>query len=60
LAYFPDIIPSASVTGSISQTIGAMVMLPTKLPAIRGAINEADAMAKSSEAMLQLHDQNET
>lgn len=53
LAYFPDIIPSASVTGSISQTIAAMVMLPTKLPAIRGAINEADAMAKSSEAMLQ-------
>ncbi|MEY9180567.1 TolC family protein [Bradyrhizobium sp. USDA 313] len=53
LAYFPDIIPSASVTGTLSQTIGAMVMLPTRLPAIRGAIDEADAMAKSSEAMLQ-------
>lgn len=53
LAYFPDIIPSASVTGTLSQTIGAMVMLPTRLPAIRGAINEADAMAKSTEAMLQ-------
>ena len=53
LAYFPDIIPSASVTGTISQTIGSMVMLPTRLPAIRGAINEADAMARSTEAMLQ-------
>ncbi|MCA1529056.1 TolC family protein [Bradyrhizobium yuanmingense] len=53
LAYFPDIIPSASVTGTLSQAIGAMVMLPTRLPAIRGAIDEADAMAKSSEAMLQ-------
>lgn len=53
LAYFPDIIPSASVTGTLSQTIGAMVMLPTRLPAIRGAIDEADAMAKSTEAMLQ-------
>lgn len=53
LAYFPDIIPSASVTGTLSQTVAAMVMLPTRLPAIRGAINEADAMAKSSEAMLQ-------
>lgn len=53
LAYFPDIIPSASVTGTLSQTIGAMVMLPTRLPAIRGAIDEADAMAKSTEAVLQ-------
>jgi outer membrane protein TolC len=53
LAYFPDIIPSASVTGTLSQTVAAMVMLPTRLPAIRGAINEADAMTKSSEAMLQ-------
>ena len=53
LAYFPDVIPSASVTGTLSQTVAAMVMLPTKLPAIRGAINEADAMTKSTEGMLQ-------
>ena len=52
LAYLPDIIPSASITGSISQSLGAMVMVPTKLPAIRAAINEAQSMTRSSEAML--------
>jgi outer membrane protein, heavy metal efflux system len=52
LAYLPDFIPSASVTGSVSQVISTMVMLPTKLPAIRAAIIEAEAMARSAEAML--------
>ena len=52
LAYLPDIIPSAGLTGSVSQAIGAMIMLPTTLPAIRGAIEEATAMQRSSEAIL--------
>lgn len=52
LAYLPDIIPSASITGSVSQSLGAMVMVPTKLPAIRAAIDEALSMTRSSEAML--------
>lgn len=52
LAYLPDFSPSASITGSLSQSIGTMLMLPTKLPAIRAAIVEAQAMAQSSEAML--------
>jgi len=52
LAYLPDIIPSASITGSVSQSLGAMLMVPTKLPAIRAAIDEAEAMSRSSEAML--------
>jgi len=52
LAYLPDIIPSASITGSVSQSLGAMVMVPTKLPAIRAAIDEAQSMTRSSEAML--------
>jgi outer membrane protein TolC len=52
LAYLPDIIPSASITGSVSQSLGAMVMVPTKLPAIRAAIDEARSMTRSSEAML--------
>jgi outer membrane protein, heavy metal efflux system len=52
LAYLPDFSPSASITGSLSQTIGTMVMLPTKAPAIRAAIGEAQAMEHSSEAML--------
>ncbi len=52
LAYLPDVIPSASVTGSLSQSLGAMLMLPTKTPAIRAAIDEARSMTRSSEAML--------
>ena len=52
LAYLPDIISSASITGSISQSLGAMLMVPTKLPAIRAAIDEAQSMTRSSEAML--------
>ncbi len=53
LAYLPDVIPSASVTGNLSQSLGAMLMLPTKLPAIRAAIDEAQAMTWSAQAMLQ-------
>jgi len=52
LAFLPDIIPSGSVTGSVSQVVAAMVMLPTKVPAIRAAIDEAEAMTRSAEAML--------
>jgi outer membrane protein TolC len=52
LAYLPDVIPSASITGSVSQSLGAMLMVPTKLPAIRAAIDEAEAMTRSTEAML--------
>ena len=52
LAYLPDLVPSASITGSISQVVGAMVMLPTRLPAIRAAIDEAEAMTRSAKAML--------
>jgi outer membrane protein, heavy metal efflux system len=52
LAYLPDFSPSASITGNVSQTIGTMLMLPTKTPAIRAAIDEGQSMARSSEAML--------
>ncbi len=52
LAYLPDFSPSASITGDLSQTLGIMLMLPTKVPAIRAAIAEAQAMERSSEAML--------
>jgi outer membrane protein TolC len=50
LRYIPDINPQFGFTGAISQTLGAMVMLPTNLPAIRGAIAESDAMIRSSQA----------
>jgi outer membrane protein, heavy metal efflux system len=51
LAYLPDINPSAGVTGSLSQFLAAMVMLPTTLPAIRAVIADAQAMERSAEAM---------
>jgi len=60
LAYLPDFGPSLSVNGSLSQSLGTMVMLPTKLPAIRAAITEAEAMARSSEAMLRQTRQDRT
>jgi outer membrane protein, heavy metal efflux system len=52
LAYLPDFSPSASITGSVSQTLGSMLMLPTRAPAIRAAIDEAQAMERSSDSML--------
>lgn len=52
LAYLPDLIPSASFTGSVSQTLGAMAMLPTTLPAIRAQVADAQAMARAAQAML--------
>jgi len=52
MAYIPDINPIAGFTGGISQMIGAMVVLPTTLPEIRGKIDESRAMLRSSQAML--------
>jgi outer membrane protein TolC len=52
LAYLPDFSPSASITGDISQSVGLMLMLPTRAPAIRAAISESQDMLRSSEAML--------
>lgn len=50
MMYMPDISPTFSITGSVSQAIGAMVMLPTNLPVIRREIDEARAMLRSAEA----------
>ena len=52
MAYLPDINPTASFTGSLSQSLGAMVMLPTNVPRIRGMIDEARANFRGSQAML--------
>lgn len=52
LGYLPDLSPSFSVAGSISQTVGGMAMLPTTLPQIRATIDNAVAMERSSEATL--------
>lgn len=50
LRYIPDINPQFAFTGELSQVLGAMVMLPTNLPAIEGAIAESQAMLGSSKA----------
>ena len=48
--YLPDFSLSASVTGSIAQTLGGMIILPTRLAAIRGAIDESQANLKAASA----------
>ena len=52
MEYLPDVAPMAGFTGSVSQMVGAMVMLPTTLPKIQGMVQEARAMLQSSRAML--------
>lgn len=51
MAYIPDIAPQFSMTGSISQAVGTMVSLPTNLTKIRGSIQEAESLIRSTEAM---------
>lgn len=50
MMYLPDISPTAAITGSVSQALGAMVMLPTNIPVIEGEIKEARAMLRAAEA----------
>lgn len=50
LAFIPDFNPSGGFTGSLAQFAGVMLVLPTNVPSIRGAINEAKAMWRSTEA----------
>jgi outer membrane protein TolC len=52
LAFLPDIAPNFSINGSISQTVSAMVMLPTTLPQIQAAIDNAEAMVRSAQAAI--------
>ena len=56
MAYLPDFNPFASFTGSVAQTVGLAVMLPTTLPEIRGGIAEARAvLAEARAAARQAH-----
>jgi cobalt-zinc-cadmium efflux system outer membrane protein len=52
LAYLPDINPAFMFTGSMTQAVGAMVVLPTTIPQIQGMIHESRAMLRASEATL--------
>jgi len=49
-AYIPDFGLSLSVTGSVAQTLGGMLVLPTRLEAIRAGIEEARANLKAAAA----------
>jgi cobalt-zinc-cadmium efflux system outer membrane protein len=52
MQFIPDINPFAGFTGTASQSIGAMLILPTTIPQIRGRIDESRAMLRSADAML--------
>ncbi len=49
-ARLPDINLSFSVTGTISQALGGMVVLPTRVEAIRAGIDQAQADLRTAEA----------
>jgi cobalt-zinc-cadmium efflux system outer membrane protein len=51
MQFIPDINPTAAFTGNVSQALGAMVILPTTIPAIKASIEEARAMLRATEAM---------
>ena len=44
--------PFAGFTGAASQSIGAMLVLPTTIPQIRARIDESRAMLRAADAML--------
>lgn len=51
LAYIPDVSPMAALTGDLTRMVGAMVMVPTNIAGIEGAIKEAKAMLRGTEAI---------
>ena len=48
--WIPDFGLSLNVVGSISSSVGGMVVLPLRVEAIRGAIAEADANLRAAQA----------
>jgi outer membrane protein TolC len=52
MQWIPDFNVTAGFTGTISQFVGASLMLPTNAPAIRGAIEESRATLRAQEAIL--------
>ncbi len=52
MQFLPSINPTAGFTGSLSQSLGSMVMLPTTIPMINAQIRESKAMLEASAAML--------
>lgn len=52
LEYWPEVNPMAAFTGSVSQSLGAAIMIPTQLPRIRAMIAESRAELWRIEASL--------
>ncbi len=52
MRWIPDISPTASITGTVSQALGAMITLPTTAASIRAGIREAEADLRSAQAIL--------
>lgn len=52
MRWVPDISPTASLTGTLSQALGAMITLPTTAASIRAGIKEAEANLRASRAIL--------
>ena len=50
MQYIPDINPAAAITGSVSQSVGAVVILPFTTPRIAAEIDEAEAALAESQA----------
>ena len=49
-AYIPDFGLSAAITGNVSQTLGGMIVLPTRLEAIKAGVEQARANLRAAEA----------
>lgn len=58
--WIPDINPFVGLTGGIAQVVGASIVLPTTIKQIEGGIREADAMLRSSEALLRQRTREKT
>lgn len=52
MRWIPDLSPTASFTGTVAQTLGAMITLPTTIPEIRARIREAEADLRAAESVL--------
>jgi outer membrane protein TolC len=57
-AYIPDFGLSLSITGSVAQTLGGMLVLPTRLQAIRAGIEEARANLRAADAARVQYERN--
>jgi len=51
MQYLPDFNPAAALTGSASQSLGAMISIPINFPMIRASVEESRAMLRATQAM---------